>query len=297
MSDTGNSAKEVWDPGGEEISVAMMSRRITATLGYKAWSYMVREMALRNRPVEKLSVLELGCGTGTTALTFALLGATVTLVDYNRKALDRARGIYGGFGCEADFVEADCLKPVPAELEGKFDIVISSGLAEHFTGRSRLACIAYHRSLLNSGGMAVIGVPNGLSPFYRLIRWFRTLTGTWDLDVEVPFTNGELKELAKSAGFGEFRVFGATSLWRDLLVYSRGLISAVADICPAHIRDGARKWKKAKEEKASFQANPIGHSIRICREAAQISSVAGRTGRCSWLSDRFSSGLNLAAFR
>lgn len=297
MTDKGNSVKEIWDPGGENISVAMMSRRIAATLGYKAWPYMVREMVLRNRPVEKLSVLELGCGTGTTALTFALLGAAVTLVDYNRKALERARGIYGGFGCEADFVEADCLKPVPAELEGKFDIVISSGLAEHFTGKSRLACIAYHRSLLNSGGMAVIGVPNRWSPFYRLIRWFRTLTGTWELDVEVPFTNGELKELAVSAGFSELCVFGSTPLWRDLLVYSRGLISAAADLCPAVLREGARKWKRDKDEAASFQQDPIGHAIRICGEAARCSVGPDSGGRRSWLSDRFSSGLNLAAFR
>ena len=44
-----------------------------------------------NKPYGDLKVAEVGCGTGTFSLTLALLGASVTLIDFNAKVLENAK--------------------------------------------------------------------------------------------------------------------------------------------------------------------------------------------------------------
>ena len=94
-------------------------------------------VARSGAPPDRLRVAEVGCGTGTAALIFGLLDASVTLLDSNQKMLERTKKIYGAFGRAASFVRADCLEPAPEGLAGTFDVVLSGGLAEHSTGDYR----------------------------------------------------------------------------------------------------------------------------------------------------------------
>ena len=288
---------EIWNPQETEMPAPAMARRIRDTLSYNSWYHAVKALSIKGLPVSKLNIVEVGCGTGTGSLTFGLLGASVTLIDSNERVLDQTKKIYERFRCPARFIRTDCLDPLPEGTEGAFDLALSSGLAEHFTGGYRQRCIDYHRALLKPGGMAMIGVPNSMSPFYQWIRGFRILTGTWGPDVEVPFTNRELRALAQQGGFKKYYVLGATSLFRDSRVYSRGFVSAVADLCPGALRKAARKWKASGEDKAFFPSDPVNYSVELCR-AAQASVEGGRYSEprrmlANWLS----SGLTLVAFR
>lgn len=289
--------EEIWEPDEAELSAALMIRRIRVVTASRVWRHGARFLAQRNVPANQLRLAEVGCGTGTYSLTLGLLGASVTLIDFNERVLERAKRIYGDFGCAARWVRADCLDPVPADLEGKFDLVISGGLAEHFTGAYRERCFSYHRLLLREGGMAIIGVPNRWSPFYQWIRVFRAWTGTWGLDVEIPYSNIELKRLAKKAGFREYYVIGGASLWEDFWVYSRGFISAIADLCPRGLSEKAREWKTGIENRSSSPSDPRAYALEYCRDRWDWVRQEARDEPHSALSDWLSAGIGLVGFR
>jgi hypothetical protein len=158
-------------------------------------------------------------------------------------------------------------------------------------------CIAYHRALLLPGGMTMIGVPNRLSPFYQLIRVFRTVTGTWKLDVEIPFTAWELGRLAANAGFKEVQVFGTASLFKDLRVYSRGFISSIADLLPAKMVEGVRSIKAEKENKVPLSEPSGEYAARRCREELGRILEKKNSSLVPGITDSFSSGLLLTGFK
>lgn len=288
---------DTWDPNAEEMSTVLMIRRIRTVTATRGWRHAVRFFAQKNIPLSELRVVEVGCGTATYSLTLGLLGASVTLIDGNPHVLEGTRKIYEAFGCPARFIQADCLDPLPPDLEGGFDFVLSGGLAEHFTGEYRERCIRYHRLLLKEGRMAMIGVPNRWSPGYQGVRAFRSWTGTWGLDVEVPFSHPELKRLAREAGFKECYILGAASLAEDVYVYSRGLVSAVVDLWPGRWRESARGWKVKLENKASSLQDLRAYASEYCRRmlAAAIKEVPHPTRYL--LSDWLSAGLHLVGFR
>ena len=182
-----------------EVRKPDMDQRIAVSCGARGWTHLVAYLLKGNKPFSSLEVADVGCGSGTFGLMMALLGARVTLMDADRNALGVAQKVFRLYGLKAEYACVDVLGPVPADYSCRFDVAASAGLAEHFTGASRKACISYHRSLLRSGGIARIGVPNRVSPFYQMVRLFRIATGTWELDVEVAYTPGELRSLGRAA--------------------------------------------------------------------------------------------------
>jgi len=90
------------------------------------------------------SVLELGCGIGTDALSFAARGARVVAIDISEKSLEIARKRARALGLQNNivFLQGDIEKidAVPAIPWHKFDLVYSFG-ALHHTPRPELALI------------------------------------------------------------------------------------------------------------------------------------------------------------
>ncbi len=295
-NDVRKTGKEIWRQGGAGMSAGQMLRRIDTLLSSATWEKFCGSLLRRHSGVSGLKVAEVGCGTGTMALVLGLLGAEVTLIDFNASVLEEAARIYACFGCKARRLTADCLEPPGVELRGTFDIVVSGGLAEHFEGDYREKCFAYHRELLKPGGMAMIGVPNRLSPFYQWIRIFRMATGTWELDIEIPFSDSEMRRIAAKTGFIDCLVFGTAPLSRDVVVYSRGFISAIADLLPAGMVGRARRFKAGIESRLSSAESPGIYAARRCREKFESIAARGEAVRPGLL-DKFSSGLILIGYR
>ncbi len=274
------------------LSKFIMDRKIRSCTDRAGWQHAVKLIKGKKIDLNKLKIAELGCGTGTTALTFALLGASITLIDFNRNVLKKTEDIYKLYNCRAELIEADCMKPVMNALSGAFDIVISSGLAEHFIGKDRERCIRYHKLLLKKGGFAYIEVPNKLSPFYQLLRFFRKLTGTWELEVEVPFSTIELKYLAKKVGFSKAYNIGNSSLTKDFIDYSWGLGSAVKQLFPANIRKRLHVQKGRKDTKEAVTED----MRQYCNNIVASIGKEGFKVIPNFLSNTFSAGLILFAF-
>ncbi len=87
------------------------------------------------------SLLELGCGRGTLGRFALEQGAgRVTLLDRSAEALAVARKVLAGCD-QVSFVQADVLS---LDLGRKFDLVLSSGLLEHFRGEEQIRCLKAH---------------------------------------------------------------------------------------------------------------------------------------------------------
>ena len=278
---------QVWSAAFSGITAESMALRVKAAASRREWREVIRIFADRKVPADSLKVAEVGCGTGTMALTFRVMGASAALIDNNPAVLDTAKKIWDRCGYSAEFVNGDCTDDPPESLEGKFDLVISSGVAEHFVKDDRRRCLEYHKKLAKDGGIVMIAVPNRMSALYWIVRGIRTLTGTWEIETEIPYTGSELKRLAVLAGLKDPYVIGYVNLWRDLIDYFYGIRSAIADSLP----EGVVRFFGGRKPK-SVQAYNKEEVAAYCRSMAGLSRA-----RRSVLTDNFSSNIVLFAFK
>lgn len=177
------------------------------------WQRMEAQILSRFSSFEDLAVIELGAGRGTNAALMAGRGARVSVLDYSEIALQRSRKVFENLELPVELVLQDALD-LPSELRGKYDVSMSFGLAEHFTGDARHAIIAAHFAVLKPGGLAFISVPNAYNPPYRLYKWITERTGRWTIGEEYPFSRRELESHCTRLGIEEYGFFG-DSLWRS----------------------------------------------------------------------------------
>ena len=289
MSNSENTIE--WTPDESYYSKGIVNQRILSAISHRGWQYTVKLIHGLQIPFSQLKIAEVGCGTGTLSLTFALLGASVTLIDSNERALKNANKIYKMYGCTVQCVKANILDSPPDELRESFDIAISGGLAEHFTGKNRARCILFHKLLLSKNGFTFIGVPNRLSPFYWLIRLFRQLTGTWRISLEIPYSNLELQKIATNVGLTNCFVLGNAHLSKDCKVYTCGVISAIVETLPISLQNKLRSWnQKAKKQGVDFKESDCIKQIKSLVDEAKS------TYKRNLLSDQFSAGIILFGF-
>jgi 2-polyprenyl-3-methyl-5-hydroxy-6-metoxy-1,4-benzoquinol methylase len=185
------------------------------------WRRIEERVRGRFGQIEGLRVVEIGAGAGTNAAAMAKRGASATLLDYSPKALGKARELFEANELEADFVEANALE-LPDEIRGKFDIAMSFGLNEHFTGAERDGIFQAHLDALRDGGVAIVSIPNARNAPYRTSKWLAERTGRWKLGVEVPFSRRELEGICERLGVTEPEFFG------DSFAYSLQFVNPVA---------------------------------------------------------------------
>lgn len=193
MSERAADWADIWRATGFDPEVAAKEER---TPRWRAQERLVRE---RLGGFEGLEVIEIGAGRGLNALLYAKRGAGATLLDVEELPLEQAKQVYAAHGLEFTPVLGDVFD-LPEELRGRFDVSMSFGLCEHFLGEQRRRVVAAHVELLRPGGIAMIGVPNRLSPVYRLWKAVLERRGSWIFGTEAPYSAGELAALGLAAG-------------------------------------------------------------------------------------------------
>ena len=192
------NSSQLWDKVWSDLGLATQAEIILANeKASRRWQIIQQQVTNTYQSFDKLSVIELGCGTGSYGAIFAQLGSTVTLVDYSKQALKQSKKFYDQNKLEAKWLEADALK-VPPSLLNSFDISLSVGLAEHFTDALRTQIFQAHLNLLKPNGLAILIVPNAYNPPYRLFKLIATATQRWQFGEEYPFTKNELGQIAQS---------------------------------------------------------------------------------------------------
>ena len=167
---------------------------------------LLREQAIKQRVVDGarleagMSVLDLGCGTGTLTLLLkrACPGARVVGVDVDPKVLGIARAKLAEAG-----VEVELLQGAIDELdlpEASFDRVVTSLVLHHLTTEEKRRALGAVRRLLKPGGelhVADFGPPQ--NPLMWVVsRGIRLLDGSDRTEINL---NGGLPDLIRAAGF------------------------------------------------------------------------------------------------
>lgn len=103
-------------------------------------------------------VLEVGCGRSAWLPYFAArYGSAIAGIDYSQAGCEAEREILRRAGVEAEIVQADLFDPPPGLL-GRFDLVLSLGVVEHFDDTA--ACLEAVSRFARPGGRVVTTIPN-----------------------------------------------------------------------------------------------------------------------------------------
>jgi len=163
--------------------------------------------------LEGINTVELGCGRGVASAALATQGANVTLVDLSDAALTSAKEFYANNGLNTPNCNQADVFNLPSNLEGKFDVVSSFGLVEHFEGEERLEVFKSHVKILRAGGCAVILVPNRQYLPGQFYKFISERLGTWPYGFERDFTPRELLKIGQLAGLTDCKIIGSEVLY------------------------------------------------------------------------------------
>lgn len=103
-------------------------------------------------------LLEIGCGASTFLPYLGKeFGFNVSGIDYSEAGCDVASRTLAREGVHGNIICADAFH-VPEDMFGHFDVVVSFGVAEHFSNTA--ACIAAFSKFLKPGGLIITFIPN-----------------------------------------------------------------------------------------------------------------------------------------
>lgn len=137
---------------------------------------------------KKSKMLELGCGLGRFSCRIAeKYGLEPTLVDYSKKSLEEAKKRFVRRCIKAEFLFGDILD---LNLNGKFDLVTSEGLIEHFVGEYRERIFFEHVKRLKNDGYLLIFVPMKSRKYDAFVK-FMIKIKRWGIK-EIPFKEEEI---------------------------------------------------------------------------------------------------------
>jgi len=113
--------------------------------------------------IKPCRVIELGCGTGASAVWLAGLGFDVTAVDLSPLAIEQARRRADEAGARVRFLVADVLNP-PSELTGPFDFVFDRGCYHVVRREDATGYVRTLRKLTRPGTLGLVLAGNAREP-------------------------------------------------------------------------------------------------------------------------------------
>jgi 2-polyprenyl-3-methyl-5-hydroxy-6-metoxy-1,4-benzoquinol methylase len=142
-------------------------------------------------------ILDVGCGTGSLVWWLQQRGYGATEgIDVSAEQIDIAVRLGVRNVAVADL--ADHL----SERAGSYDVLILRDVLEHLERPRILQALDLCREALRPGGVLLVQVPNAEAPFWGRIRY-------GDFTHELAFTEGSLRQLFATTGFGSVAVYPA----------------------------------------------------------------------------------------
>jgi 2-polyprenyl-3-methyl-5-hydroxy-6-metoxy-1,4-benzoquinol methylase len=148
------------------------------------------EQALKGRGG---SLLEIGCGCSRWLPYFSTLGFRVAGIDYSAEGCRQAQMILDRERIAGDILECNAFAPNPG-LVGKFDVVASLGVVEHF--RDTEATVRAFSRYLKPQGLIISTCPN----MAGLLGLAQRLLNRPVYDRHVPLTADDLRKAHENAG-------------------------------------------------------------------------------------------------
>ena len=123
----------------------------------------------KNELTSGKKLLEIGCGNSVYLSYFAKrFGFHSEGIDYSEYGCRQTRRILERDGVNGSIHHGDLFNP-PAELIGRFDVVCSFGVVEHF--QDTVEVISKISAFLKPGGIMITTIPNLTGPTGWLQRW------------------------------------------------------------------------------------------------------------------------------
>ena len=148
-------AEQWWDEQGAFWPLHRLNRLRTEYLRQQICDHFGRDPELE-RPLEGLSIVDIGCGGGILSESMARLGATVTGIDVVYKNLQIATHHSRSSGLDIDYQEITVEALV--ELQQQFDVVLNMEVVEHVLDLP--AFMHWCSQLLNPGGIFFVATIN-----------------------------------------------------------------------------------------------------------------------------------------
>src|SRR5512140_831767 len=151
MSQTDPFSPDEFDPWAETYDRDTETQNRFPFAGYEQ---VLDTILMLAAPEHGMSVLDIGTGTGNLATRFAENGCEVWCSDFSEGMLAKAREKLPA----AHFVLHDLRQPWPAELNRRFDIIVSAYVFHHFeTGEKVRLCKELVAEHLAPAGKLIIG--------------------------------------------------------------------------------------------------------------------------------------------
>lgn len=166
--------------------------------GKLRWARRVRMLSSHLKP--GMTVLELGCGTGSFTRELARSGADVTAIDVSPELLEIANANSSAPNVHYQIQNAYAL----TYPEGAFDSVVGSSVLHHLEIEAGIRDIY---RVLRSGGTIFFTEPNMLNPqiaIQKNIPWIKRKLG--DSPDETAFFRWRLARLLERTGYREVRI-------------------------------------------------------------------------------------------
>lgn len=154
------AGKEFWDAAwateDRPVSVDPLAQGAQSYVHRRFDSYFRKIFA--GIETHEARLLEIGCARSLWLPYFAReFGFEVTGLDYSEAGCEQEREILARAEVKGEIICADFFAP-PAELLGSFDVVVSFGVAEHFTDTAQ--CLKAFSRFLKPGGLMLTSIPN-----------------------------------------------------------------------------------------------------------------------------------------
>jgi len=120
-------------------------------------------------------------------------GFAIEGLDYSPTGCERARQILKDTSVPGEIHQADMFEP-PQSLIGRFDVVCSFGLVEHFSDTT--AAVAACAAFVRPGGLVITMIPNMKGLYGWLYRFFDRQV----FDLHVPLSLNDLEQAHRKSG-------------------------------------------------------------------------------------------------